>query len=134
MTIRILVTGSREWADRETLERELLKAFNHYSRGEHHVVFVHGDCRTGADRMCREWVEKQQAAGNKLISHEAHPYRSELGKRGGPIRNGEMVALGPYELCCAFWDGQRERSGTLDCFAQAVAAGITTRITPRKRP
>jgi hypothetical protein len=135
--VRILVTGSREWTDREALEAELGQAyFRHSRKGVEQVIFVHGDCETGADRMCREWVAKAKLQGFN-VDHEPHPanwYPNGRFDRGaGPKRNGGMVARGPYEGCLAFWDGKRERSGTLDCFALAVAAGIPVRIFPEKR-
>lgn len=51
------------------------------------------------------------------------PYKSEMGKAGGPVRNQEMVDFGA-DICLAFpAPGSR---GTYDCASRAEEAGIPT--------
>lgn len=128
--IRILVTGSRDWTDRHSLEAALNETY--WSRPGTHIVYVHGDCETGADRMCKEWVARMQLNGLS-VSEEPHPAdwypNGKLDRSAGPKRNGEMVALGPYEQCLAF---PLKGNGTWDCIKRANRAGIAVRIVPAK--
>lgn len=133
MNFRVLITGSRKWTDRGRVERELERIIRSTTGV---VTFVHGDCETGADRMVREYVERVDMRDVEQERHPANWYPRGPGTKpdrsAGPKRNAEMVALGA-DLCLAFWNGDREGSGTLDCFAQAVKAGIPVRIVPEKK-
>ena len=110
---RILVTGSRDWTDRELLERHLLLQ----SAGKG-TVLVHGACPTGADRLADEITYSWP------WTVERHPAEWYMhGKAAGPLRNQAMVDLGA-DVCIAFLlPGSR---GTVDCAARAEAAGIRT--------
>lgn len=107
--MRILITGSRDWDDRQTI-RDVL---GEYLDG----VLVSGACPTGADRICEEtW----SAWGGKI---ERHPADWSRGKRGGPERNKRMVDLGA-DVCLAFIRNHSVgASGTADL---AEKAGIKT--------
>lgn len=119
---RILVTGSRDWDDWQTLTYALFDAVDDY--GE--VVVVHGQCPTGADAMA-DWVGENLLPFLEVVSArvERHPAKwSELGKRGGFVRNAEMVNLGA-DVCLAFIkNGSRGASHTADL---AEKAGIPVR-------
>lgn len=107
---RILVTGSRDWTDREKVEEYL-----YLLSGEEGNVLVHGACPTGADRIADELTYAQP------WTVERHPADWTLGKAAGPLRNQAMVDLGA-DVCIAFLlPGSR---GTVDCAARAEAAGI----------
>jgi hypothetical protein len=87
--MRILITGSRDWSDR-TLIRNVLDKITNY--GYDGSVIVHGHCPTGADAFADEWAEDCVNLG---ITVERHPAQwKEHGKKAGPLRNAEMVALG----------------------------------------
>jgi hypothetical protein len=120
--MRILVTGSRDWTDRDTLLDALLLeyAFSDVKRSIDCTV-VHGGAR-GADEMAgraaRRWgmVEEKHPA-------DWRPY-GIYNPQAGLIRNTEMVALGA-DVCLAFIkDGS---AGATDCANKAEAAGIPTR-------
>ncbi len=132
-TYRIIVTGERDWSDENAVRAELdgiLGAYARESRPKAPLAIVHGDCSTGADAIAKEWAIEKAAAG---VKHEPHPYRRELGRAGGPIRNREMATLGA-DLFIAFYSGKRTRgSGTLDCLAQCAAHGIPGWVIPRRR-
>lgn len=91
-----MVTGSRDFRPKPG-EAALLEAL---LRAEGVTHLHHGDCR-GFDRWA---AEVAVAMGLTVIEH---PYRSELGAAGGPIRNYEMAkavaATGPEEsqVCIA---------------------------------
>lgn len=112
---RILVTGSRDWQDVETIEKALLE-YDDIPWGE--VVLVSGACSSGADYLCELYAS---ALGWKV---ERHPANWELyGKQAGFIRNSEMVVTMP-DVCLAFIkDGSR---GATHCAALAKQAGIKT--------
>jgi hypothetical protein len=112
--VRILVTGSRTWTDRETIAWVL----QHWCPCPEISTLVHG-AATGADSIAAE-------CGEELgMTVEPHPVKREqwriAGKRAGHLRNQYMVDLGA-DLCLAFQVG--DSSGTADCVRRAHAAGI----------
>ena len=111
MPKRILVTGSRDWKDRQTI----YKVLDRHSRGGR-VTIVHGDCPTGADRMAQDWADMMSQESEK------HPADwKKYGRAAGPKRNQAMVDLGA-DICLAFViPGSR---GTIDCMKRAQKAGI----------
>jgi hypothetical protein len=140
---RILVTGSRDWADLPLLRDELMAAVREL--GEERVVIVHGKCdpRDPQTREAVPWAAAERLrledqrhllgadwyadriAGTRGIWLERHPAKwAEHGKAAGPRRNAEMVALGA-SVCLAFIrDGSK---GATHCAAVAEKAGIPVR-------
>lgn len=118
---RLLVTGSREWANRTIIADALIEGWRELRDGGEvggGVVLVHGDCR-GADRIAASiW----RGVGLRL---EPHPARwLEFGRRAGHVRNQAMVDCGA-DLCLAFiLNGS---PGATMCATMAVAAGIPVR-------
>jgi hypothetical protein len=120
VVIRILVTGSREWTDREAIWEELGALAGP-------IVIVHGDNPRGADRIAKEFAI---AHAQFQVTHEAYPADwNTHGKAGGPIRNQRMVDLGA-DLCLAFPTARSV--GTWDCIKRANRAGIPVRIVPAR--
>lgn len=121
---RILVTGSRDWTDREAIAHALLDVRDQPRPGvPSRMVLVHGACPTGADAIADEWAT---AWGWEV---ERHPAEWEThGRAAGPIRNQKMVDLGA-DVCLAFpLPGSR---GTRHCMGAAERAGIPVReVTP----
>jgi YspA, cpYpsA-related SLOG family len=109
---RILVTGSREWTDKQTIHRAL---FDHGRWGD---TLVSGSCPTGADRIAEDYW---RAFG----PIERHPAKWSEGKSAGPRRNQEMVDLGA-DICLAF--PLPESRGTRHCMEAANRAGIPVRV------
>ena len=113
--MRILVTGSRDWADREKVWSALNEA------ATFGAMVVHGDCPTGADALAQAWTECQPD-----VNVERFPADwAKHGKAAGPIRNQEMVDFGA-DLCLAFPLGASR--GTRDCMRRAEAAGIPVKV------
>jgi hypothetical protein len=110
-SMRILVTGSRNWTNDEAI----LAAFADYAGQD--VTLVSGACPTGADALAEEIAER--FLGWEVERHPADWDRH--GKAAGPIRNQEMVDLGA-DVCLAFPLG--ESRGTRHCMAAAKRAGI----------
>lgn len=126
MSLRILVTGSRTWTDREAVHHSLTTAVRELTfDGE--IIVVHGGAR-GADTFAAEWASARLEA-----RAERHDADWQLwGKRAGMKRNSEMVALGA-DLCLAFI---RDNSpGASHCAELARKAGIPTiTVRPNAEP
>ncbi len=116
----VIVTGSRGWTDSEPIIARLKR----YPAG---TILIHGDAR-GADTIAAN-------AGRVLCFQViAHPYFGDIGKAGGPLRNGLMVSLG----CCYVEFGYDvfveafplpRSSGTRDLIRQARRALLTVTVT-----
>lgn len=109
--MRVIVCGSRDWTDVRTIAYAM--------RGlRSSTVIVHGACQ-GADSIAEDYA---RARG---MTVESHPYKSALGRRGGPARNAEMAKAGA-DLCLAFHDNIEESKGTRDMTRRTIQAGIPT--------
>jgi hypothetical protein len=124
--MRILVTGSRDWTDRDSVWSALSRHASVVG-----VTVVHGDRPTGADAFAQRWTEHQPD-----VTPEAHPADWEAhGRAAGPLRNKEMVSLGA-DLCLAFIGdcssprcnigGKHPSHGASGCADLAETAGIPT--------
>lgn len=115
---RILITGSRDWTDRDTIWRVLGDAVAPLDITRE-TVLVSGACPRGADALAEDWARRYG------LTVERHPANWQLeGKRAGFIRNARMVNLGA-DVCLAFIrNGSRGASHTARL---AEEAGIPTR-------
>lgn len=112
--MRILITGSRTWAD-TTVIRDALLAVWHPD-----TVLVSGACPRGADALCETYWRRR---GGRIERHPAD--WATYGRRAGFRRNAEMVRTKP-DICLAFI---RDHSrGAEHTAALAQRAGIPTRI------
>ena len=111
---RILVTGSRDWADYDMVRDNLATAV--FQKVP--AVIVHGACPSGADAIASWWVRQHGKALG--VAEERHPANwLVLGNRAGPIRNRHMVNLGA-DICLAFIrNGSRGASHTARLAEQA---------------
>lgn len=114
--LRILVTGSRFWAQKDAIRQALAVA----PGGS---TVVHGDC-VGADKIAGEVAQELG------LNEEPHPadWDRHGPKIAGPIRNSEMVATG-VDVCLAFSHSPYE-GGTGDCTRKARAAEVPVYIHP----
>lgn len=121
---RVLVTGSRTWADRAAIRQQLAVAAQEAHRDGRRPVLVHGQCDPrhpdtgrmipwatarlmswevqgrylGADWLA-DWVALNHAGMGWQV--ERHPADWGLGKSAGFRRNQAMVDLGA-DLCLCF--------------------------------
>lgn len=101
MTYKILVTGSRDWANIDFVRDALTHAIYQHLP----ATIVHGACPTGADAIASWWV--RQFRRNLDLSEERHPAQrhptEDFGPwpAAGPRRNAYMVGLGA-DVCLAF--------------------------------
>lgn len=112
--LRILVTGSRAWRDRDAVFHALLAAWAETDRAP--LTVVHGAAR-GADSIANEWAETMRGLGH-AVTAERYPARRFPSPR---TRNQHMVNLGAL-ICLSF--AQRWDSGTGMCARMARRAGI----------
>jgi len=108
---RVLVTGSRNWTDREIVHTALDKILE-----DGPVVLVQGDCDTGADFFARSWARNN----NVEIEHHPAAWKSQ-GRSAGPRRNKQMVDKGA-DICLAFQIGNSK--GTQNCIDLCRKFGI----------
>lgn len=112
--MRILITGDRNWYSLELAKRVLGRLVARYGR---EITIVHG-AAPGVDQSFAD------ACRSLEIADEPHPADwDRLGRRAGPVRNGEMVAAGAG-LCVAFHRDLERSKGTKDCVRRAIEAGI----------
>jgi ribA/ribD-fused uncharacterized protein len=112
---RIIVTGSREWTDRDAVHRDLATLPRHFDCRPDQIIIVNGKAR-GLDNLAR-------AIALELgMAVEDHPADWETyGKAAGHRRNREMVEAGAVGAI-AYPIG--ESRGTRGCMALCEAAGI----------
>lgn len=131
MSIRILVTGSRDWK----ASYIVTKAINEFIidrcgiipeiDGLDDVVVVHGACPTGVDKIADDYCKRLLRYGIHIERHPAQ-WRKPNGtvdKSAGFRRNKEMVDMGA-NVCLAFIKNQSR--GASHTAKLAEAAGIHT--------
>lgn len=132
---RVLVTGSRDWADHDLVRDALVAA--RYQSGP--MVIVHGACPNGADAIASWWARQFRHLD---ITEEAHPAQGHPTEDFGPWpgcgprRNAHMVSLGA-DMALAFIGPCTKAScrrpephgshGATGCADLAEEAGIPTR-------
>jgi hypothetical protein len=119
---RVLVTGSREWADHQFI-RNVLDTCRGRAGG---MIVVHGDNPRGADSIAAQWVVDtfRYATDGAWVAADPHPADwKRLGRAAGAARNQVMADKGA-DLCYAFFWRGADNAGTADCAARARAAGI----------
>lgn len=119
---RILLTGSRDWADRAALRTALDKALCAH---RWNLIVVHGGCGKGADALAAEWCRETADQGVREETHPVWPADwRRFGNGAGPMRNQGMVDAGADECFAFIVSGSR---GASHCAARAEAAGIPVR-------
>lgn len=113
--MRLLIAGSRTFADYEHLAR-VLNAVT--SKVKARITVICGDAK-GADTLGATWAH--------LNGHDVEHYPANwevLGRGAGMVRNRAMVATATH--ACYFWDGKSP--GTKHSIDAAKAKGIPIRI------
>lgn len=110
--MRVLVCGSRDWTDTETIQLTL-------SRLPLTAEVIHGDA-LGADNLAASYA--------MLRGHPVRAFPADWrgkGKRAGIIRNLAMLDEKP-DLVIAFWDGKSP--GTRHTITEAGRRGIRVEV------
>lgn len=111
---RLLVCGSRTYADREFLF-SVLDAY--LDQGIE--VIIEG-CAKGADRLAEEWAAKRRVA----IVHNPADW-GQHGRAAGAIRNRQMANRYKPQVVIAFYsDPLKPSKGTADMVAVAASKKI----------
>jgi hypothetical protein len=111
--LRVLVTGSRKWVDREAIYASMIAQWDEAGRGE--TTLVHGAAK-GADTLAASIAYE--------LGWTVEPYPADwdqFGRAAGPIRNALMVSKGA-DVCLAFPFANSR--GTIDCMRRCVIARI----------
>lgn len=151
MSYIIIVTGERDWKDRETvyrvLDEELQDWMVHAPIGltagtKHLSLFIlrHGVAE-GADWIANDWARERGVTVERFPAQWKDPVTGQYDSSAGPRRNRDMAKKEPRSnKVMAFWSGKmrikygkREYSGTLDMIQAALAEGIPVRVTPPQK-
>ena len=109
--MKVLICGSRNWSFPGHVKQVIDKL-------PADAEVIHGDAR-GADRMAGAHAQLRG------LTVRAYPYLKEFGRRGGPIRNQQMLDLESPELVIYFTtDEDTPTRGTADMIRRANKAGI----------
>lgn len=114
--MRILVCGSRDWADKNAIWIVLDGYFHLYHSS---MTIIEGGAK-GADTIAKDWAK------DRGTSFENFPADwSTYGKAAGPIRNKQMLDEGQPDVVWAFTNKPlHESKGTRNMVEQARKAGI----------
>lgn len=126
MTIRVLITGSREFQDRAKVAAALTQVFREH--GGQPLTVIHGAAR-GADRLsgaiARKYPE-HMTEEQHVVTDWGDKHLGTFDPSAGHRRNQRMVDAGAV-VCLAFLSHQSANSGTRSCMAKAKSAGIPVR-------
>ena len=96
-TKRVLVCGSRRWADEQPIRDALTKLAK-----EAPICVIEGGAR-GADEIARQWVIYARQHLGLQVEHQLFPANwTRYGKSAGIVRNKQMLAEGQPDLVLAF--------------------------------
>lgn len=119
--MRILVTGSREWDDMDSIEAAINAVLLETQSRPRDVFLIHGGAR-GADTWAGR-VAKKLGLREIIMPANWEAY----GKAAGPLRNNWMLDLEP-NIVLAFHPDLKSSRGTRHCVEQARRRGIPVRL------
>lgn len=118
--MRLLICGSRNWHDRETIEQLIVAERELALVNSEEFVVIHGHCPDGADALADEICrDLGMVPGVDLIREPAQWKR--YGRSAGPRRNQKMLDTHHPDKGYAFRSGGKS-SGTDDMVKRARAA------------
>lgn len=117
MSLRVLVTGDRNWTDGDFVQHTLEQIPTNFGVPPEDVTLICGRAR-GLDT-----IAEYRAT---LLGWKIEPYPAnwnEYGRAAGPIRNQQMLNSG-VDVCLAFHNSIDESKGTKDMIRRVERAGI----------
>lgn len=117
--VKILITGSRDWDDYETIYKAIQVIILNYPNEERHLI--HGGAK-GADMLSGKAAAKMGFDSIKVVPADWEQH----GKRAGFIRNSEMVKMGA-DFCLAFIKNE-SRGATMTADLAEVTGIVTKRF------
>lgn len=116
MSLKVLVTGSREFIDYHIIYTALDELWK--TKPASGMIVIHGSAR-GADKIADTW-----AVARPDVSVVRVPADWDNDNWGaGPTRNRRMLELGP-DLVLAFYQKGAANKGTTNMVNQAKAVGL----------
>lgn len=112
--MRVIVCGDRRWTNRDAIMRRLAEL-------PPNSEVIQGECR-GADLLAKDCCD---ALGIKCIGYPAD--WDHYGRGAGPMRNQEMLDLGP-DLVIAFHSDILSSRGTYDMLRRACKRGTKIEV------
>lgn len=120
MSRRILICGSREWNDFQTIKNYLEKLCEECKSID--ITIIHGGCK-GADSIAG-YLAKQLKMNVIVYKADWNTH----GKSAGPKRNQQMLDEGKPECVIAFHNDINNSKGTLDMITRAKKNNIPIEI------
>lgn len=117
MSFKVLVTGSRDLADWQTV----YQALDDIYATKQPMIIIHGAAR-GADAFADAWAVYRS---NVTVVRVPADWEND-GRAAGPIRNARMLELGP-DLVLAFFQARSANIGTSHMVKIAHKAGVEVR-------
>ena len=115
--MKVLVTGSREFTDRQMVF-DKLNAQTNVGSGKSSLVVIHG-AASGADQLASAWCSTRRS-----VYEIAVPAKWDVhAKLAGPLRNTVMLSLNPDVVLAFYQEGAANR-GTSHMVMLAKKAGI----------
>lgn len=121
MTLKILITGSREFHDEEVMRSALNAAVTEFGPSPQ-IIVIHGAAR-GADSLADKLAVASSAA---TVVRVPADWENLERWEAGPRRNGHMLDLGP-DVVLAFYRTGAANRGTANCVKQARDRDIPVR-------
>lgn len=110
----ILITGSRYYTNKESIENEIKKFSND------NLLIIHGGCK-GADLLAEHVCKKLD------IKTKIYQANWSLGLKAGPLRNIEMLNQKP-DLVLAFHENISESKGTKHVISECQKRNIPFKL------
>lgn len=118
--VRVLVCGSRTFTSQDVVTIVLDGVA---AKHDGNITIIHGAAR-GADTLADKWAK---AKGVPVLAFAADWNR--YGRRGGYVRNAQMISEGEPDVCWAFVDRELDESrGTAMMVRLAIKAEIPTYV------
>jgi hypothetical protein len=127
--LRILLCGSRDWTDRESIKKELVALLEKLQVAPSSAMLIHGDCR-GADTLGDSVAEELGIMRCRCPVTQAD--WNKHGKSAGPKRNQKMLDDYKPNVVIAFHPNENVQgvfgSGTGDMVRRSLAFGVPVRM------
>lgn len=126
--MKIGVTGSRTWKDRETIWKDLGAALHRAKELDEDLIVAWGVAKRGTDLHVTQWVELMQRRGEEVVAEKYPPNRREHGDRCYYVRNVGIVRSGIARLYAYIHDDSPGATQTLNL---ARTFGVPRRVRRR---
>lgn len=119
MCTLVLVTGSRDWNNKDIIQKAIEEV---EEKLDAPYKLIHGNCK-GADKLTATFVKDRK--GWKIQTFIAD-WEGD-GKKAGPLRNKRMVDEGP-DFAIVLCNDLKTSKGTKDCWKRVAKAEIDYKI------